>query len=268
MDLTREYWGHFNVSVSFLRGSVNSQGHYRAAATSQQPSDKERIRPHGVDVQTRIYDVPNVSVGLNCEWFRTNELRGLTIPSVYSLVWTVEGNLTWKVAFFCLVLIKFVVRGNARLCSISPVFIPFFEHTLSGISVQRKQTNCTNAPESNWTNHPWCERALRVRPVSNNVSNSVTPPEDPWRHLHALRCCPYRLVSLQALLPALCPPSIPQRSKTVGMADGLFCHVCWDVSTEITDNLFFSSGFVPFQKLPSVYHKEAFVRGYILCRWY
>lgn len=95
--------------------------------------------------------------------------------------------------------------------------------------------------------------ALRVRPVSNNVSNSVTPPEDPWQHLHALRYCPYCLVSLSAVLPALYPPSIPQRSNIVG-ADALFCHICWDVTTEITtDQLFFSNGFMPFHKLPICY---------------
>lgn len=67
------------------------------------------------------------------------------------------------------------------------------------------------------------------------MSNSVTPPEDPWQHLHILRQCPYRLVSLQALLPALYPPSVPQRSEAFGgVADGLFCHICWNVTTEIT----------------------------------
>lgn len=95
--------------------------------------------------------------------------------------------------------------------------------------------------------------ALTVRPVSNNVSNSVTPPEDPWQLLHALRYCPYCSVSIQALLPALCPPSIPQRSNADGAAaDGSFRHVCWDVTTEITDQLLFSDGFMPFHKLLSL----------------
>ncbi|TMS15844.1 Lysosomal amino acid transporter 1-like protein [Larimichthys crocea] len=41
---------------------INSPGLYRAAATSQQLSDKERIRPHGEDVLNRIYDVLNAGI--------------------------------------------------------------------------------------------------------------------------------------------------------------------------------------------------------------
>lgn len=54
--------GYFNVS--FPQGSVNNPSHYRAAATSQQLSDKERSRPHGENVLSGIYDVLNLSKAL------------------------------------------------------------------------------------------------------------------------------------------------------------------------------------------------------------
>lgn len=79
MDFTHECWGHFNVSSSFLRVSVNSPGHYRAAATSQQLSDKERSWPHGEEWDLWYAEF---SLGLCYEWFRTNEFKGLHMPSV------------------------------------------------------------------------------------------------------------------------------------------------------------------------------------------
>lgn len=144
MDFTQEYWGHFNVSVGFLRGSVNSPGHYRAVATSQQLSDKERSRPHGEDVLlNRIYDVLNISPDLDCEWYRTNEFRGFHMPSVCSLVWTIEGKLTWLPFVFCLVGYVEVLDFVLFLWYLSHHTMTFFGLTFfSGILEWRKQIAC------------------------------------------------------------------------------------------------------------------------------
>lgn len=139
---------------------------------------------------------------LGCEWFRTNECRG----SAHAI------SLFWKKLFFfpvwtidiCVRLGFFFYSLESR-CKENKLIAQTIpgptnrELTTLGVNVPLKVFPSLPPPLLSLfpgdTHLPRGE-PLAVRPVSNNVSDSVRLSEDPWRHLHALRYCPDRLVSL------------------------------------------------------------------------
>lgn len=144
--LRRKLWtlltksrGHSCMSVSFLRGSVNSPGCYRAAATSQQLSDRDGSRSHGEYVPNTIYYVLNLSLGLYC-------VSDSGLMSCWS-----GGNAAFIVV--CCARAYLDMPDNRLLPS----------HVV-GAMLLHKIPPKKFTPESNWTNHTWCECDLKLFP--------------------------------------------------------------------------------------------------------
>lgn len=144
--LRRKLWtlltksrGHSCMSVSFLRGSVNSPGCYRAAATSQQLSDRDGSRSHGEYVPNTIYYVLNLSLGLYC-------VSDSGLMSCWS------GGNAVLIVVFC---------ARAYLDMPDNHLLP--SHVV-GAMLLHKIPPKKFTPESNWTNHTWCECDLKLFP--------------------------------------------------------------------------------------------------------
>lgn len=160
-------------------------------------------------------------------------LFGLNLSGTWSFKLVLSGNASFALLFWCFLSTHFgAVSCFMDILMQEKKFLSKVELTIFDVNVlESLSVLLPPLLILSWHLSPlgW---VFRVRPVSN----SVTPPQDPWQHLHALRYCPHHLVSLSVLMFAHCPPSIPQRSETIGgMADGFATEhtaINWEITID------------------------------------